>query len=316
MSPSKAAIVRSPITGRTDVTMIARCDCASIINEYMRTFSINTARFFGDYKEIALYRCNASGYRFYYPANIIGDGNFYHNLEVNDWYYMAGKWEFEESIKHIKSGLLLEIGSAKGSFLAAVQRAYPTIKVVGLELNEIAARRAIARGFDVRIETTTEHAKSLKEKYDVVVAFQVLEHIANPIQLLRDAVNMLKPGGKLLIGVPDNSDRATKSLFVAQENILNMPPHHQGLWDIVSLSYLTHVFPLKLESLKTEPAIASHHSNSYRHLIKASLANRFGKTLGILLYAIGRPFYDHALQHLNKYLPAHSIFAVYVKEEP
>jgi hypothetical protein len=127
---------------------------------------------------------------------------------------------------------------------------------------------------------------------------------------------MLKPGGKLLIGVPDNSDRATKSLFVAQENILNMPPHHQGLWDIVSLSYLTHVFPLKLESLKTEPAIASHHSNSYRHLIKASLANRFGKTLGILLYAIGRPFYDHALQHLNKYLPAHSIFAVYVKEEP
>jgi len=131
--------------------------------------------------------------------------------------------------------------------------------------------------------------------------------------LLNDAIHMLKPTGKLIIAVPDNSIRASHSLFVTEDNILNMPPHHQGLWDITSLCHLTKVLPLKLEYIATEPATASNHSNGYRALIKQDLLQRFGKHFGFMVYAFGRPFYNHALNRVNKYLPAHSVLAVYVK---
>jgi hypothetical protein len=147
----------------------------------------------------------------------------------------------------------------------------------------------------------------------VGASFQVLEHIANPMDILSDSVNMLKVGGKLIICVPDNSMRAFKSIFVDDSQILNMPPHHQGLWDIPSLAYLNKILPIKLDVIMIEPAIYAHHRNSYRGILKRDLLRRYGKFLGMAIYSVARPFYNHALHHLSKYLPAHSIMAVYTK---
>ena len=308
-----SAVVASPITGKS-AKVIASRNTHEIINLYKEIFDIDISRFFiNKEREILLCQCNESGYKFYYPANIVGDSDFYHRLEKNYWYYMPIKWEFEESINHFTGGAILEIGSAKGDFLAIVQQSYPDAELVGLELNKEAAKVANIRGFDVRLELSSDHVKSNKEKYDVVASFQVLEHISSPMDLLKDAVEMLKPGGKLIIGVPDNSIRATPSLFVTIDNILNMPPHHQGIWDISSLSYLIKILPLRLEYIATEPANANHHSNSYRGLMKQDLMRRFGKYVGYFVYLIGRPYYNHALKHLNKYLPAHSILVVFEK---
>lgn len=306
-------LIRSPIDGGLDVSLVRMIDCLTLISEYGSVFDIDISGYVGENKAIGLYKCNTSGVFFYFPANIVGDSDFYHRLEKNNWYYMPSKWEFEESINHITGGAILEIGAARGDFLDTVRRAYPDSELVGLELNQDAAKEANKRGLDVRIELSGDHAKSNKARYDVVASFQVLEHIPAPMALLKDAIEMLKPGGKLIIGVPDNSLRASPSLFVTAENILNMPPHHQGLWSISSLSYLTKVLPLRLEYVATEPATAIQHSNSYRGLMKRDLMRRFGRYLGFVIYMIGRPFYNHSLRQLNKYLPAHSILAVFVK---
>jgi trans-aconitate methyltransferase len=310
---SKSEVVVSPITGREDVKLIRKIDLPSIILAYENTFKLNISHLVSYQQEIGLYKCNESGFHFYYPTNVVGNSDFYHRLEENDWYYMPNKWAFEESVNHITGGAILEIGSAKGDFLSKVRQSYPDAELVGLELNQEAAKEANKRGFNVRIELSGDHVKSNKERYDVVASFEVLEHIPNPMDLLKDAIEMLKPGGKLIVGVPDNSSRASPSLFVTIDNILNMPPHHQGLWDIPSLSYLTKVLPLRLEYIAIEPATASHHSNSYRGLLKQDMIRRFGKYLGFVIYVIGRPYYNHALINLNKYLPAHSILAVFVK---
>jgi len=124
---------------------------------------------------------------------------------------------------------------------------------------------------------------------------------------------MLKSGGYLIIGVPDNSTRSAKSIFVDTDDILNMPPHHYGLWDIPSLSFLVTILPIKLEHLIVEPATARHHTNNYRSLMKSDLICRLGHVFGHIAYLLARPFYNHALKHLNQYLPAHSVLAVYKK---
>jgi len=290
-------------------------DCASLVSEYRRIFNLDISRFVASHQEIALYKCNQSGYRFYHPADVVGDSAFYHHLEANDWYYAPTKWEFDETLRFVQKGTtILEIGSARGDFLNRVQCAFPDVSCTGLELNEDAARVAQVHGFPVVIESSSEHARSRPSHYDVVACFQMLEHIPRPVDVLKDAIAMLKPGGLLIIGVPDNSERSSPSIFVTSENILNMPPHHQGLWDIPSLAFLQKVLPLKLEYMAVEPATASHHSNSYRGLMKTDLVRRWGPVFGLALYLAGRPFYNHALRHLRQYLPAHSLFAVFKRD--
>ena len=307
-------IIISPITGGTDVIFIRRIDCATLISEYKKIFSIDVSNLMKDHQELFIYKCNESGFHFYYPFDVIGDSTFYHHLEDNDWYYMPSKWEFDEALKFIKKdSTILEIGSAKGDFLIKTSQQIQGVSCTGLELNKDAAYTAKNRGVNVLIESSTEHVNNHLLSYDVVASFQVLEHIPTPIDILKDAIKMLRTGGLLILSVPDNSVRSADSIFVKKDNILNMPPHHQGLWDIPSLTFLQKVLPIKLEYLAIEPATASHHSNSYRGLMKANLILRFGKIFGFGIYLVGRPFYDHALRHLNQYLPAHSVLTIFRK---
>jgi 2-polyprenyl-3-methyl-5-hydroxy-6-metoxy-1,4-benzoquinol methylase len=309
----------SPITGRSDVTREWSITVDELKKLYKSNYDLNISHLIGeDISEVVQYKCNRSGYRFYEPANIVGDSDFYKKLQENDWYYMDDKWEFQEAIRHIpdKRGIsVLEIGSAKGAFLNALRCAHATVELNGLELNQNAANEARLRGFNVVVQSTSEHAKANFQRYDVIVSIQVLEHVPNPVSLLHDAVQMLKLGGRLIIGVPDNSRRAYDSLLVKSDADLNMPPHHQGLWDIPSLAYLTKILPLRLEYIAVEPATRSGHSNAYRFLLKKDLMQRFGNLIGYGIYILARPFYNHALKHLNRYLPAHSILAVYIKDD-
>lgn len=314
LNSSDHSLVKSPITGGKDVILIRKVDCATLKLGYERMFNLDISRLVAGRREISLYKCNESGYHFYHPEDIVGDSAFYHDLEANDWYYMEAKWEFDEALKFIqKKAAVLEIGSAKGDFLNKVGQSIPGVSCVGLELNQEAAGIAQNRNLNVIIEPTSQHARTHPSSYDVIVSFQMLEHVPNPMDILRDALIMLKSDGLLIISVPDNSLRSSDSIFVRSDNLLNMPPHHQGLWDIPSLAYLQNLLPIKLEHIAIEPATARHHSNSYRGLMKTDLISRFGNIFGFVIYLIGRPFYNHALHHLDQYLPAHSVFAVFRK---
>jgi SAM-dependent methyltransferase len=308
----------SPITGTRDVQLVMSVPCTELREVYQANYRLDITRFLPQgLQHVSLYRCVESGLRFWDPGTIVGDDGFYATLSRQSWYYMPDKWEFAAACSHLPRGgalSVLEIGSARGDFLARVQREVPGCRAIGLELNSQAAAAARARGLVVHTELSGSHVQSHQGVYDAIASFQVLEHVPDPMSLLRDAVAMLKPGGMLILAVPDNSLRAAPSIFIRPDADLNMPPHHQTLWDTVSLAYLAKVLPLRLESLVVEPAIARHHSTGYRGLMKFDLMRRYGRVLGFAVYAAGRPFYDHALRHLDPHLPGHTVLAVYRKQ--
>ena len=85
------------------------------------------------------------------------------------------------------------------------------------------------RGITVVEELLSDHSKT----YDVVTAFQVLEHIADPLPFLKNCIDALNPGGLLVIAVPNND------AFIRFADLpLNEPPHHVGLWSPRSLASL------------------------------------------------------------------------------
>lgn len=309
--------LKSPLTGSSNLTLINSININVVRKMYLDNYGLDIQYLIPEgYEFIERYRCNDSGLEFFYPNSIVGDSDFYNKLQEQTWYYLNNKWEFHEAINEFpqKENLtLLEIGCAKGDFLNIVRSKLPSSTLTGIELNRDAVLEAREKGLNVLEELSSEHSINNECKYDVIVSFQVLEHIANPLEILKDCIRMLKPGGRLIIGVPDNSKRAFPSLIVKSDTDLNMPPHHQGLWGIPSLTYLVRILPISLNNLIIEPAISSNHKNCYRLMIKNTIYKKYGKIFGLVIYAFGLPFIKYSLNRLGNHLPGHTILAVYTK---
>lgn len=96
---------------------------------------------------------------------------------------------------------VLDIGSGRGwfSLYAASQGA----RVTALDLSERNLQRI--KALDGRIETVLDDAAQpslLKDKFDLIVALEVLEHLVDPAKALANWKELLSPGGRLLITVP------------------------------------------------------------------------------------------------------------------
>ena len=189
----QAVTAPSPLTGSPS-TPVHGISCEDLIQVYAQHLQVNIRPYLRDLQEIQLRRCPESGFRFYFPQKVVGDDAFYRALAVHGWYYQEEKWEFAEALRFLPSrGKILEVGPGKGGFMRTCLTIRPALKVTGLELNQEAVEAAKNLGLDVRQETLERHAEAHGESYDAVCAFQVLEHIPEPLSFLRDCLRVLKP---------------------------------------------------------------------------------------------------------------------------
>lgn len=242
--------VLSPVNGSARVKKVMQFDAAELVNNYQNLFNLDVRRYFNGIDNISLYECEDSGLQFFYPDTVVGDGKFYESIQHFDWYYVDNKWEFRQGLDLIpENSKVLEIGSGRGQFLKLLQQ--KTAHAEGLELNEKAIEEIRANGLQVHLMKIDEMEQQpgKKEYYDVVCSFQVYEHIENIGEVIRSSLNVLKPGGRLIISVP-NSDCIYNHPSI---NPFNMPPHHQGLWYAETFRKLQQAFPLKLKEVFYEP---------------------------------------------------------------
>lgn len=119
--------------------------------------------------------------------------------------YTAIYWGVSKALKdsNINSGaLVLEVGSGLGYFTYALHKA--GYKSRGVEYSETATNFAKKYFGDFYTQgTIEEYAKTHKEKYDVVIATEVIEHVENPISFIGAFLDVLKPGGKIIITTPN-----------------------------------------------------------------------------------------------------------------
>jgi len=299
--------VSSPVTGNKNTNLIQKIPVKTIIEKYQR-IDLDVSRFFQNMQDIEMYQCNDTQYRFYYPYTIFGDDKFYEELQLKEsGYYYQGRWEHFQAIDLIKSNeTVLEIGCGDGFFLNLLRT--KNIKSVGLELNPKAATEARKKGLEVFTQLLEEHAPKNENAYDIVCSFQVLEHISNPRSYFLNSLKVVKPGGRLIIAVPNNNPYIFKHDIL---HTLNLPPHHSGLWNRESFENIPKFFPIALSSINIEPL------SEYKEWFQVQLKYLRGKRSfwGSLLSIVPRPFYKFALRLFRNSIEGRNIIAVFTKPD-
>jgi SAM-dependent methyltransferase len=118
-------------------------------------------------------------------------------------------------------GRYLDVGCGSGGTLGAAKAL--GWRVAGIEMDPAAARKA--RRFSEEIHTGDILAAPFaRGSFDVVTAFHVLEHVPDPVEVVRRMLGWLAPGGLAIVEVP-NAGGLGASLFGPAWSGLELPRH-------------------------------------------------------------------------------------------
>jgi SAM-dependent methyltransferase len=129
-------------------------------------------------------------------------------------------------------GTLVDIGAATGFFLKlAVDRGWTGI---GIEPSTHASAAGRTKGLDVR--TGIFDSDSLPpESVDAITLWDVIEHVPDPVGVLRTVHSALRPGGLVAINTPDSGSLLARAL--GSKWHLVVPPEHLFLFNSASLQH-------------------------------------------------------------------------------
>lgn len=251
---------------------------------YEASFKISVAPYFPQ-PQLQLYQCLACDLRHYGPA-LEGDAPFYDALQAAVPYYEADKPEFDFALRElarIQPRRVLEFGCGEGLFLRKIRGAFD---VRGSEISARALEKLAQAGIE---------RDAPADAYDMVVAFQVIEHVADVRRLLEDLLNKLEPGGRLLVTVPNADARYFQEAFDA----LDHPPHHMTRWTRQALESIGRVFDLEVESYFVEPQRFGHYLALIRarrdQLMTGGRLDPWLQRLGRVVDALALPYaFDQA----------------------
>jgi 2-polyprenyl-3-methyl-5-hydroxy-6-metoxy-1,4-benzoquinol methylase len=124
--------------------------------------------------------------------------------------YEGPVYDFHEIFRRIlpRDGRLrlLEVGSARGFALVYFHKEYG-YQISGLDRSEkgieVAREHCRRNSVPARLYVGDLFALELPGPYDIVYSGGVLEHFADPRPALRRHVDFLRPGGLMVLGVPN-----------------------------------------------------------------------------------------------------------------
>jgi 2-polyprenyl-3-methyl-5-hydroxy-6-metoxy-1,4-benzoquinol methylase len=255
---------------------------------------------------IHLYECRKCGFQFFNPK-LAGDEEFYDRLHTNrPDYYAPDRPENQRNASFaVEHGYqtILDVGCGVGFALDAAKRA--GLKTYGLELSRTALATAADRGHTVFPVLLEDLASEWEGKFDLISLNQVLEHVTDPVSLIRQCVRFLSPRGAIAIAVPS----ATGVLRFIPWLPANWPPHHISRWRIKDFHTLAEKTNLRVSKTGGNQLLGSEYQDAlleHRRLCQI-LRKPYQGPLPPLIKCLGFIYRKTGMKHIFK-SQGHSIF--------
>ena len=207
-----------------------------------------------------------------------------HIKEDDHWWFSSRTLVINTLMRKIlpktKGLYLLDIGCGAGNMIHHLSK-YGKVK--GIEIDPRPVKQARLRGYDVDQFDATKPLPFEDNTFDVVTAFDVIEHVDADMAALQEAWRVLKPGGHVVITVPafmflwSNNDVINdhKRRYTAKE--LKDKLLKTG-FTVNRISYNNFfVFPLAAPLIMLrrghEPELASHHLQEEEYQVEMEPAS-------------------------------------------
>jgi SAM-dependent methyltransferase len=112
------------------------------------------------------------------------------------------RWALDRYFPDAES--LIEVGCGTGFVLSGLRAAHPKLKLTGVELFAEGLRIARRRVPDAELLQADARRLPYEAEFDVAGVFDVLEHIEEDDLVLEELGRVLKPGGGVLVTVPQH----------------------------------------------------------------------------------------------------------------
>ncbi|WP_238180548.1 class I SAM-dependent methyltransferase, partial [Methylobacterium haplocladii] len=215
-------VPRCPVTGEPAIRRVQVIDARLLTALWRILFRADPRPSFRGVGRFGLWE-SPTGLYFFDPM-LAGDADFYARFYANrgmqGYLRDPDRGEFGLAAAEIRPGdRVLDVGCGFGTFRHRV----PDARYTGLDPHFAGDP---ATNPWARAESLADHLVAHEGTYDVACAFQVMEHVEDPAGLLAEMARAVRPGGKVVVGVPHVPSAPTR----VPNWLTNAVPHHLTWW--------------------------------------------------------------------------------------
>lgn len=171
-------------------------------------------------------------------------------------FHPGGADELDAAAMHLpapkqRGARLLEVGSGSGITLARMQSF--GWQVEGVEVDPAAVKAAENRGVKVHLgDLLSQHFPD--NTFDAIFSSHVIEHLHDPMPVLRECHRIMKPGGTLVVLTPNIESMGHRRYGIAWVGL--DPPRHLNLFSRAALQRATESAGFKVQRCGSTVRIA------------------------------------------------------------
>jgi SAM-dependent methyltransferase len=139
-----------------------------------------------------------------------------------------------ERFPDMRSGRTADIGAGFGLFLEEMKLRWPASDIVAIEPSIDMAKICREKGLSV-LETTLEDVDP-DERFDLMTAFELFEHLHDPLPFVEKVYSLLNPGGYLFLTTLNGLGFDIQILWERAKSVF--PPHHLNFFNPRSMETL------------------------------------------------------------------------------